>query len=290
MPSSAPHAIYTLSLHDALPIWPSRRPPRRRPAGSTRPNCPTWPSPIRSRSWSASASRPRRSTGRFCRPARPTPGSTGSSAATRRRSEEHTSELQSQSNLVCRLLHPTRSTLFPYTTLFRSGRAGGRLEGARPARQGRTVRPGRLRSDRVLGARRRRARGVPPGAFVGRHARRPGRPDRAPLRAGDRKSTRLNSSHSQISYAVFCTPRDLHSFPTRRSSDLAEQEAASKAPGRLDKAELSDLAVSDPIAFLERVGVAPEAFHRALLSAGTPDARVDRIERRYAQEIGRAHV
>src|SRR5688572_2538293 len=38
----------------------------------------------------------------------------------------------------------------------------------------------------------------------------------------DRKSTRLNSSHSQISYAVFCYPhhRDLHSFPTRRSSDL----------------------------------------------------------------------
>src|SRR5688572_25150277 len=38
------------------------------------------------------------------------------------RSEEHTSELQSQSNLVCRLLllHPPKSTLFPYTTLFRS--------------------------------------------------------------------------------------------------------------------------------------------------------------------------
>src|SRR5688572_29319876 len=38
------------------------------------------------------------------------------------RSEEHTSELQSQSNLVCRLLLrlPPRSTLFPYTTLFRS--------------------------------------------------------------------------------------------------------------------------------------------------------------------------
>src|SRR5246127_3099578 len=41
------------------------------------------------------------------------------------RSEEHTSELQSQSNLVCRLLflmirRPPRSTLFPYTTLFRS--------------------------------------------------------------------------------------------------------------------------------------------------------------------------
>src|SRR5690606_1487739 len=36
----------------------------------------------------------------------------------------------------------------------------------------------------------------------------------------DRKSTRLNSSHVKISYAVFCYPPDLHSFPTRRSSDL----------------------------------------------------------------------
>src|ERR1035441_9098450 len=36
----------------------------------------------------------------------------------------------------------------------------------------------------------------------------------------DRKSTRLNSSHLGISYAVFCDRRDLSSFPTRRSSDL----------------------------------------------------------------------
>src|SRR5437870_2742792 len=38
------------------------------------------------------------------------------------RSEEHTSELQSRGHLVCRLLlrPPPRSTLFPYTTLFRS--------------------------------------------------------------------------------------------------------------------------------------------------------------------------
>src|SRR5262245_13624910 len=36
------------------------------------------------------------------------------------RSEEHTSELQSLRHLVCRLLRPPRSTLFPYTTLFRS--------------------------------------------------------------------------------------------------------------------------------------------------------------------------
>src|SRR5687768_16100972 len=39
----------------------------------------------------------------------------------------------------------------------------------------------------------------------------------------DRKSTRLNSSHGYISYAVFCYHRDLHSFPTRRSSDLCSR-------------------------------------------------------------------
>src|SRR5688572_31789244 len=79
------------------------------------------------------------------------------------------------------LRRPPRSTLFPYTTLFRSaaldeadaedgygllGRVGVRLAG------------------RVVEARDRDQR---------RHAQR-----------GDRKSTRLNSSHSQISYAVFC--------------------------------------------------------------------------------------
>src|SRR5699024_7908007 len=37
----------------------------------------------------------------------------------------------------------------------------------------------------------------------------------------DRKSTRLNSSHVSLSYAVFCYPPPLPSFPTRRSSDLA---------------------------------------------------------------------
>src|ERR1035438_5913893 len=38
----------------------------------------------------------------------------------------------------------------------------------------------------------------------------------------DRKSTRLNSSHLGISYAVFSHHKDLHSFPTRRSSDLCD--------------------------------------------------------------------
>src|SRR6266568_8477227 len=67
---------------------------------------------------------------------------------------------------------PPRSTLFPYTTLFRSGPGAPR----RPA------------------AAVRARRGDRPGPL---HPRRPGR-------GGDRKSTRLNSSHSSISYAVFC--------------------------------------------------------------------------------------
>src|SRR5690349_12630384 len=40
----------------------------------------------------------------------------------------------------------------------------------------------------------------------------------------DRKSTRLNSSHVEISYAVFCHHPHLHSFPTRRSSDLLKRQ------------------------------------------------------------------
>src|SRR6266481_8437182 len=66
---------------------------------------------------------------------------------------------------------PPRSTLFPYTTLFRSA------PDARPA------------ADRH----QRRCR------------RDPGAPHpRSAPSGGDRKSTRLNSSHSSISYAVFC--------------------------------------------------------------------------------------
>src|SRR2546430_3094835 len=80
---------------------------------------------------------------------------------------------------------PPRSTLFPYTTLFRSRDGAGVLP-----------EPGRHARADVLDAQE--------GPEAGRHE-----PDvlirlrwvRAVL---DRKSTRLNSSHSQISYAVFC--------------------------------------------------------------------------------------
>src|SRR2546427_6047219 len=78
---------------------------------------------------------------------------------------------------------PPRSTLFPYTTLFRSRRAVR----APPPRAGRVGDDGRLRGDLRARGRVRAA----PGGTGGAEGR-------------DRKSTRLNSSHSQISYAVFC--------------------------------------------------------------------------------------
>src|SRR5215469_16375042 len=65
---------------------------------------------------------------------------------------------------------PPRSTLFPYTTLFRS-RAGPRRCG--------------------------------PGGARGPRADAAGEPDRL----ADRKSTRLNCSHVEISYAVFCSKK-----------------------------------------------------------------------------------
>src|SRR5688572_17379717 len=136
------------------------------------------------------------------------------------------------------LRSPPTPTLFPYTTLFRSPAAStpsvSRLV---------LMPPESRRAARVL----RQSPGSPGGC-------RSSGPPRGC--SGDRKSTRLNSSHSQSSYAVFCLKkkrvqttvrryqdlhrspvgpssrcrrtslycyghhRHLHSFPTRRSSDL----------------------------------------------------------------------
>src|SRR5437763_8613292 len=80
-----------------------------------------------------------------------------------------------------RLRPPPRSTLFPYTTLFRSLGRGSRSERQRPYCP--PVRPTACPPKSI-------ARSLP-------HSRpRP--------RSRDRKSTRLNSSHRCISYAVFC--------------------------------------------------------------------------------------
>src|SRR5690606_40970448 len=103
----------------------------------------------------------------------------------------------------CRLLirlirRPHSSTLFPYTTLFRSG--GG--AGTRPLCTGLPCAPG---ADSPLP---RSPISRPALARRGAHGRPAPRrrTERAhqPHRERDRKSTRLNSSHVKISYAVFC--------------------------------------------------------------------------------------
>src|SRR2546427_8553153 len=81
---------------------------------------------------------------------------------------------------------PPRSTLFPYTTLFRSGLSHGHRDHW-----------GGLTG--FLHAWRRRLRRDLPFYGGVDHFRA-----RWQQRGEDRKSTRLNSSHSQISYAVFC--------------------------------------------------------------------------------------
>src|SRR3712207_7886284 len=90
---------------------------------------------------------------------------------------------------------PPRSTLFPYTTLFRSDPVDRTERGVL----------GALHRQLVGVVAERGARGVeqrvvltapePQGDLAG---------DRRPDPALDRKSTRLNSSHANISYAVFC--------------------------------------------------------------------------------------
>src|SRR3712207_8599079 len=81
---------------------------------------------------------------------------------------------------------PPRSTLFPYTTLFRS--RGSEARESRPA-----------------------AKHAEPRIVRTEH---PHRRDGRGAGAGDRKSTRLNSSHANISYAVFCLKKKKLSYPT----------------------------------------------------------------------------
>src|SRR5205085_8683860 len=83
------------------------------------------------------------------------------------------------------LRRPPRSTLFPYTTLFRSWTAAG------------------LRVARDIG---------------GKLFDLGGAADEADGADEDRKSTRLNSSHSQISYAVFCLKKKKKKFKNKLKS------------------------------------------------------------------------
>src|SRR2546430_5680359 len=101
---------------------------------------------------------------------------------------------------------PPRSTLFPYTTLFRSHIR--EIDRDVVEQHGLRV----LEPDAAPAARRRADAGLPALFHTGQTGV-------GAATRGDRKSTRLNSSHSQISYAVFClkkknthtTPLDSHS-------------------------------------------------------------------------------
>src|SRR5256885_8027855 len=94
---------------------------------------------------------------------------------------------------------PPRSTLFPYTTLFRSHAGGG------------TKRSSRIRYRE--GVVERRAHSQAAGVGFGDRQRRSTRGHRrGRRRCADRKSTRLNSSHLVISYAVFCLKKKKYKF------------------------------------------------------------------------------
>src|SRR2546429_1447687 len=116
---------------------------------------------------------------------------------------------------------PPRSTLFPYTTLFRSALD---VAGVRPCIVEATSAPllvhrGAIslgvcpRSHDAAAARRRRRRAVRPSA--------------------DRKSTRLNSSHGYISYAVFCLKKKKQANLRLLGADAALGASSSLRPGQL---------------------------------------------------------
>src|SRR2546430_9664763 len=92
---------------------------------------------------------------------------------------------------------PPRSTLFPYTTLFRSRRAVAQGPSVARVPIQKPQRLPRAHGDRDLHHAVRRVYG----------------------RARDRKSTRLNSSHSQISYAVFCLKKKKNNATTIHSCE-----------------------------------------------------------------------
>src|SRR5258708_30760808 len=94
---------------------------------------------------------------------------------------------------------PPRSTLCPYTTLFRSVEADGELASGKLGRIAHETELDAIAPDRAP-RRHRHARLAAEGdRLIGALDQRW---SRAPIR--DRKSTRLNSSHQIISYAAFC--------------------------------------------------------------------------------------
>src|SRR5256886_4503217 len=117
---------------------------------------------------------------------------------------------------------PPNSPLFPYTTLFRSATVDARGCPTDSDRDG--VYDG---LDQC------------PGTPAGAHVNAKGCPadadgDGVPDGIEDRKSTRLNSSHSQISYAVFCLKKKKNSQRTQLSADSTHYLALAGMKERKD--------------------------------------------------------
>src|SRR5258708_11352443 len=95
---------------------------------------------------------------------------------------------------------PPRSTLFPYTTLFRSKLA------YEPGKRSTPIARNRIHERETGGV-------------------RPSGHKHAPLAIQDRKSTRLNSSHQIISYAVFCLKKKNRASPVMPSASHSNAQA-----------------------------------------------------------------
>src|SRR3712207_8791718 len=104
---------------------------------------------------------------------------------------------------------PPRSTLFPYTTLFRSPRRSHAFLDRLPLVETEDV-------DKTFAWFERHGRSA---VFFGRMV--PIVRSFISVPAGDRKSTRLNSSHANISYAVFCLKKQTHNGLPRQALDAA---------------------------------------------------------------------
>src|SRR2546430_11482774 len=93
---------------------------------------------------------------------------------------------------------PPRSTLFPYTTLFRSGVAVRPGAAVPDISSSEALKRSVLQADSIVFNR------ASSGIYFENLLKKMEIYDKVQAKTTDRKSTRLNSSHSQISYAVFC--------------------------------------------------------------------------------------
>src|SRR5437879_4416652 len=192
--------------------------------------------------------------------------------------------------LVCRRRRPASSPLSPYTTLFRSiVRARGEdvLAVRRSLCRDRRI-EFRIEEHRAQAIEQRVERFAGAQRKPGARARR--RPRGGGERLRDRKSTRLNSSHRCISYAVVGAPPPLHSLPTRRSSDLLFALAArmSWPCGGVFAVTVGSNSESKNIG--RRRSSSASSVSPARSGNRAPARAAARAAAANASEIGRAHV